>query len=120
MKIFILLMMMLFSSCKSNQTTKTVVDPWHGTFLHSSGEFTLSLKHFGEEVVDAEFFAKGKKRPVAFFFADIQGDTAIFKDRTDPRCKLILKIAELGIDVSDQCHGTGEIDGSYKRIGDKI
>ena len=120
MKIFILLTLALFSSCRSNQTTKTVVDPWHGKFLHPSGEFTLILNHYSDELIAIDIFKEKQKAPVASFFGDIKGSSVLVKDRTDPHCNFILQAVSSGIEVSDQCHGTGEIDGIYKRIGDKI
>jgi len=120
MKIFILIVLTLFSACRSYQTTKTVVDPWHGRFLHPSGKFTLILNHFSDEFIAIDIFKEKQKAPVASFFGDIKGSSVLVKDRTDPDCNFILQTANSGIEVSDQCHGTGEIDGLYKRIGDKI
>jgi len=120
MKIFTLLVLALFFSCRSYQITKTVVDPWHGTFLHTSGEFTLVLNHFGQEIVAIDIFEKGKKDSRNSFFGDIKGSSVLVKDRTDPNCNFIFQAVNSGVEVSERCHGTGEIDGLYKRIGDKI
>jgi hypothetical protein len=114
MKIFILLVFILFSSCRSYQIAKTVVDPWHGTFLHQSGKSTLVLNHFDKEVVEIDLLEDSQTRPIGFF-GNIKGNIAIFKDRTDSQCKLIFQAVNEGIIFTDQCHGTGESDGLYKR-----
>lgn len=120
MKRFILIMLILFSACRSHQTTKAVIDPWNGTFLHTSGEFTLVLNHFDKEAVAIDIFEKGKKNSRNSFFGEVKGYSVIVKDRTDPDCNFIFQTVNSGVEVSEQCHGTGEIDGVYKRIGDKI
>jgi hypothetical protein len=120
MKIFILLVLILFSACKSHQATEAVIDPWHGTFLHTSGEFTLVLNHFDKEAVAIDIFEKGKKDSRNSFFGDIKGSSVLVKDRTDPNCNFIFQTINSGVEISERCHGTGEIDGLYKRIGDKI
>lgn len=118
MKIFFLFVITFVSSCRSHNEVKHPVDPWHGTYLHSSGKFILLLNHFDKEAVAVDIIEQGKKKSQASFFADIKDDTAIFKDRTDPDCKLTLQIKDKGINLIDQCHGTGDIDGLYMRTGD--
>lgn len=117
MKIFFLSLLIIISSCRSHYDIKTVVDPWHGNYLHTSGEFTLILNHFDTEAVAGDVFEKNQKDSRNSFFAEIKGNTAIFKDRTDPDCKLTLKAINGEIHLFDQCHGISEIDGVYKRTG---
>jgi len=71
-----------------------------------------------DESVAVDVIEKGQKKPHSMFFADIKADMATFQDKTEPSCRLILKSTEKGIIFSDECNGTGEIDGLYKRIGD--
>jgi len=117
MKKFFISLLVIISSCRSHHEIKTEVDPWHGTYLHPSGKFILILNHFDTEAVAGDVFEKNQKDSRNSFFADIKGNTAIFKDRTDPGCKLILQAISGEIHLSDQCHGTSEIDGVYKRTG---
>jgi hypothetical protein len=114
MKIFILIVLTLFSACRSYQVTRPLIDPWHGTFIHQSGKSTMVLNHFDKEAVAIDILEDSQARPQGFF-ANIKGNIATFKDRTDSKCKLIFQAVNEGIIFTDQCHGTGESDGLYKR-----
>ncbi len=94
---------------------KQVSDPWHGTFLHPSGKVTIVLNHFEKEAISIDILDKSQMRPQGFF-AYIKDSIATFKDRTDPQCKLIFQAVNEGIIFTDQCHGTGDNDGLYKRV----
>jgi hypothetical protein len=118
MKIFSLIILLFFFSCRSHHDPKLPIDPWHGTYLHSSGKFTLALNHFDKEAVSVDIIEQGNKDLQGSFFADIKDGAAIFKDRTDPDCKIILQIKDDRINLTDLCHGTGDIDGLYMRTGD--
>lgn len=75
----------------------------------------MVLNHFERESVAIDILEDSSPRPQGFF-ANIKGNIAIFKDRTDSKCKLIFQAVNEGIIFTDQCHGTGESDGLYKRI----
>lgn len=84
--------------------------------MHFSGKFEMSLDHFSEEAVSVDIYQTS--RPDKFtgrFFADIKGDEAVFKDRTDPNCKVLLKNTSEGIIVTDHCGGNNNDTGLYKR-----
>lgn len=114
MKIIFLLTFIIACSHPPITTQKSASDPWHGTFIHQSGKATLVLNHFDKEAVSIDIFEGSQTKPQGFF-ADIKGNVATFKDRIDPQCKLIFQVINEGIIFSDQCHGTGDIDGLYKR-----
>lgn len=76
----------------------------------------MFLDHFSAEAVSVDIFYTSQPNKFAGrFFADIQDDEATFKDRTDTNCRITLKSTNAGMVILDQCHGTGKIDGLYKR-----
>lgn len=115
MKTFILLVLGLVASCSSRQTADTNMDPWQGTFLHTETDSRMVLNRFASDAVSVDIIEEDMARPQGFF-ATITGDTAIFRDRTDPRCRLLFRVVLDGIFFTDQCHGTGEGDGLYRRV----
>ncbi len=113
------ILLIALTSCRSNQASIPPIDPWHGHYVHVTGKFNLVLDHFMKESVSVDIFEEGQKRPHSSFFAEFKGtDEAMFQDRREPDCRVFLKNADEGIVVRDQCGGTGEADGLYKRIGD--
>lgn len=115
----LLIFLFTFISCRSNHTLAPQIDPWHGRYMHSSGKFNLVLDHFMKESVSVDIHEQGLKRPHSSFFAEFKGDDeAMFQDRREPDCRVLLKNTNEGIVVRNQCGGTGEADGLYKRIGD--
>lgn len=117
-KYILVVLFLVLTSCRSNHTPPAPIDPWHARYQHTSGKFHLILNHFSDEAVAVDILEHAKNTPRNIFFADIKTDMAIFEDRTDPNCRFVLKKTNEGIVLSDQCNGTGEIDGLYKRIGD--
>lgn len=117
-KYILVVLFLVFTSCRSNHSPVAPIDPWHARYQHTSGKFYLLLNHFTDDAVSVDVIEQGQKKPRNIFFADIQADTAIFQARNEPNCRYILKNTDKGIVLSDQCNGTGEIDGLYKRIGD--
>lgn len=114
-----LVFLLTFISCRSNHPPAPQIDPWHGRYMHFSGKFNLVLDHFMKESVSVDIFEQGLKRPHSSFFAEFKGaDEAMFQDRREPDCRVFLKNSDEGIIVRDQCGGTGEANGLYKRIGD--
>jgi hypothetical protein len=115
-KYIFVLLLLVFTSCLSNYAP---VDPWHARYQHTSGKFYLLLNHFTDDAVAVDVIEQGQKKPRNIFFAEIKEDMAIFKNRTDPDCRFILKKTDKGFVVSDQCYGgVSEIDGLYKYVGD--
>jgi hypothetical protein len=113
------ILLLALTSCRSNHVSTLQIDPWHGRYMHSSGKFNLILDHFMKESVSVDILEQGLKRPHSSFFAEFKGaDEAMFQDRREPDCRVLLKNTNEGIVVRDQCGGTGEADGLYKRIGD--
>ncbi len=117
-KYIIFLLLLVFTSCRSNHTPAALIDPWHARYQHTSGKFYLLLNHFTDDAVAVDVIEYGKKKPRNMYFAEVKADLAIFRDRTDSDCRFILKKTDKGIVISEQCHGTGEIDGLYKYIGE--
>jgi hypothetical protein len=114
-KYIVVAIFLTITSCQSNRTP---IDPWHARYQHESGKFYLILNHFRDDAVAVDVIEQGQKKPRNMYFAELKADLAIFNDRTDSDCRFILKKTDKGIVISDQCHGTGEIDGLYKYIGD--
>ncbi len=75
----------------------------------------MVLNRFASDAVAVDIIDADMARPQGFF-ATITGDIAIFRDRTDPGCRLLFQVVQGGIFFTDQCHGTGEVDGLYKRV----
>lgn len=72
-----------------------------------------------KESVSVDIFEQGQKRPHSSFFAELRGlDEAMFQDRREPDCRVLLKNTDEGIVVVDKCGGTGEADGLYQWTGD--
>ena len=99
-KYIIAVLFLVFTSCRSNHTSTAPIDPWHARYQHTSGKFYLLLNHFTDDAVAVDVLEQGQKKPRNIFFADIQADTAIFQDRTEPNCRYILKNTEKGIRTS--------------------
>lgn len=101
-----------------------VLSSWSGRYRHVSGEFELLLQQFAEDSLAADIVRvpeSSQQDVFAGFFASIEKDVAVSRDRTDPDCRFELRRLKEGIEFSDLCHPVGYHDvGLYKPVEGEV
>lgn len=88
----------------------SILFPWSGKYIHTSGGFELVLQQFEKDLlaVDIVKVPESNQEDVfASFFAVIKNDVAISRDRTDPNCRYELRLLNEAVEFSDFCHPVG-------------
>lgn len=121
LSVFLLIGVVSCSSVKSfYNPVAPILSPWSGQYRHISGKFELRLQQFAEDSLAADIIALPESNPqhvFASFFAEIKNDVATSRDRTDPDCRLELRLLKEGVEFSDFCHPVGHGDiGLYRSV----